>query len=296
MAEIRSMSAGTPCLCTGSSAVVRGVMRRSMSSGWMLNVRGSISAKIGIAPQWRMAAGVARNENADVITSSPGWIPTAASAMWMAAVPPLHARLCRAPRKAANSRSSAFISGAYRPSSVDSAHNGPSSSTRATARLSASVTIGHGTFRLESTTGVPPNSASLSVMLVFDSSGRSFPGPDAFVHQPTQLPAAAQLSGRRKSEIEFEQLQLVIPPRIRDALLHAALDRLLHLINRRRIAQFKAEFDGVAVTRADHGDLPVTRDLRQIVEQLLEEPRTEIAHPAVDHLVRAAPDLCDATG
>jgi hypothetical protein len=61
--------------------LVRGVIRRSTSAGSMLNVRGSMSAKIGTALWCNTATGVATNENADVMTSSPGPTPAAASAM-----------------------------------------------------------------------------------------------------------------------------------------------------------------------------------------------------------------------
>src|SRR5713226_2004608 len=273
-------------MCTGRIALVREVIRRSTSAGSMLNVRGSMSAKMGTALWCTTATGVATNENADVTTSSPGPTPAAASAMWMAAVPPLHARQCRTPTKSANSRSSAVISGANSPSSVDTAHKGPSSSTRATAARSTSVTIGHRTFSVRSTTPRPPSNASLSLM-----PPPSFPHAHSLVDQTTELTAGAQRARRREPERELEELELVIAPRIRDPLPNTLLDGANHGVRGRGVPQLEAELDGVVVAGANHPDLPVARDLGQVVEQLLEEPRTEIAHPAVHHLIGAPADL-----
>src|ERR1700686_1451380 len=138
----------------------------------------------------------------------------------MAAVPPLPARQCRTPTNSANSRSSALISGANSPASVDTAHKGPSSSTLATAALSSSVTIGHRTFNPGSTTLRPPSNASLSLM----PPPSSLPRARVLVDQATELPAGPQPAGRREPESELEQLELVIAPRIRDPLANALLD------------------------------------------------------------------------
>src|SRR5579864_270553 len=155
----------------------------------------------------------------------------------MAAVPPLHARQCRTPTNSANSLSSAVISGANSPSSVDTAHRGPASSTRATAARSASVTTGHRTFSAESTTFRPPSNASLSLM-----PPPSFPHAHSLVDQTAELPAGAQRPGRREPERELEQLELVIAPRIRDPLPDALLDGAGHGVRSRRIPQLEAEF------------------------------------------------------
>src|ERR1700719_4040171 len=119
----------------------------------------------------------------------------------MAAVPPLHARQCRTPTNSANSRSSALISGANSPASVETPHKGPSSSTLATAALSASVTIGHRTFNAGSTTFLPASSESLSLM----APPSSLPRAHALVDQATELPAGPQRARRREPESELEQ-------------------------------------------------------------------------------------------
>src|ERR1700686_1568791 len=160
----------------------------------------------------------------------------------MAAVPPLHARQCLTPTNSANSRSSAVISGANSPSSVDTAHKGPSSSTRATAARSASVTIGHRTFSARSPTRGPPSNASLSLM-----PPPSFPHAHSLVDQTTELAAGAQRARRREPERELEQLELVIAPRIRDPLPDALLEGAGHGVRGRRIPQLEAEFYRVVV-------------------------------------------------
>src|ERR1700674_599353 len=165
----------------------------------------------------------------------------------MAAVPPLHARQCRTPTNSANSRWSAVISGANSPSSVDTAHKGPSSSTRATAARSASVTIGHRTFSAGSTTLRPPSNASLSLM-----PPPSFPHAHSLIDQTTELAPGAQRAGRREPERELEQLELVIAPRIRDPLPDALLDGADHGVRGRGIAHLEAELDGVVVAGANH--------------------------------------------
>src|SRR5579871_1784622 len=234
-----------------------------------------MSAKIGTALWCSTATGVARNENAEVMTSSPGPTPAAARAMWMAAVPPLHASEYFVPTNAANS-----CSGAKSPSSVERAQSGPRSSTFMTACLSASVTIGQAAFRVESTTGRPPRNARVSVI--------SLPGPHTFVHEPAQLASCPQCAGCRKPEAELKQPELVVAPRVRNALLHVPLNRVAHGRLGRAGLELDAEFDRVAIAGSEHPDLPVARDAGHVVEQLLEEPGAEVAHAAVDHFVRAS--------
>src|SRR6266480_137431 len=136
-AAIPSMSAGRPWRCTGTIACVRGVTRLAASETSMLYVAGSTSANTGVAPACRTAWAVAMNPSAGTITSSPGPTPAAASATWSAEVPLFVARQKRAPTTAANSASSARISGAPAPEST------PRSRTRVTAARSAWVKIGH---------------------------------------------------------------------------------------------------------------------------------------------------------
>ena len=81
------MSALCPYKCTGIIAFVLFVMFLSISSGSILNVTGSISVKIGIAPIRATTPAVAKNENVGSITSSPGLISIAIRAMSSASVP-----------------------------------------------------------------------------------------------------------------------------------------------------------------------------------------------------------------
>ena len=61
-------------------AFVFGVMSASIFDGSRLNVCGSMSAKTGTAPRRAAASAVATNVKADVITSSPGPMPSAMKA------------------------------------------------------------------------------------------------------------------------------------------------------------------------------------------------------------------------
>src|SRR5579863_4280585 len=209
--------------------------------------------------------------------------------MWRAAVPPLHARACFVPTNDANSFSRVFISGAYNPSSAPSAQRGPSSSTLITAFLSASMTMGHFTFCVTSAAGWPPRMASVSCVI---GSG-SVPGFHAFVDEPTQLASRPQRARRGCAEAEFKQAELVVPPRVGEARLDPVLDGGADARFGRAVDELDAEFDRVAIAGAQDADLPVAGDARQIVEQLLEEPRTEVAHAAVHHLVGPAANLRD---
>ena len=78
-------------------ARVRGVTARSTAAGSMFSVSGSTSTMTGVAPAWWMTCAVAQNVIVVVMTSSPGPMPAAASAICMAAVPELTARARSAP-------------------------------------------------------------------------------------------------------------------------------------------------------------------------------------------------------
>ena len=78
---------GLPNRCTGTIALVRDVIFDSEDAGSRLNVEGSMSANTGVAPSRAIAPAAAKNENAGVITSSPGPMPRAHSAASNASLP-----------------------------------------------------------------------------------------------------------------------------------------------------------------------------------------------------------------
>ena len=100
---IASRSAAWPPKCTGSSALVRGVILLSIWLASMLRVSGSQSTSTGIPPRCSITAAVAVKVIGVVITSSPGPTPTASSARCSAAVHELTAIACLACAQAANS-------------------------------------------------------------------------------------------------------------------------------------------------------------------------------------------------
>jgi len=59
MSQMRSMSQTFPNTWTTQSALVRSVMRRSMSSGSMVRVSGRMSQNTGVAAQWMMGVALA---------------------------------------------------------------------------------------------------------------------------------------------------------------------------------------------------------------------------------------------
>jgi len=81
------MAAARPLTCTGTTALVRGVMARSNASGSMPSVAGSMSTKTGVAPVSVTAFAVAMNVTSGTTTSSPRRTPNAARLRKMAAVP-----------------------------------------------------------------------------------------------------------------------------------------------------------------------------------------------------------------
>ncbi len=70
------MSAGWPNMCTTRMARVRGVIRRSTSTGSGHNVRGSRSQKTGVAPRLSNGVCVAQNVQVGVMTSAPRPMPS----------------------------------------------------------------------------------------------------------------------------------------------------------------------------------------------------------------------------
>ena len=98
------MSAGRPSWWTGMIALVRGVMARSAASGSRLNVRGSTSAKTGVAPHCQTELAVAMNDIDGTITSSPGPTPATCSASCSAVVQFETATASAAPTRSAKAR------------------------------------------------------------------------------------------------------------------------------------------------------------------------------------------------
>jgi hypothetical protein len=80
ISEKAGKSHGIPIWWITRMARVRGVMASSTRSGSILYVLGSISTKMGFAPQYRMLLAVAIKEWLAVITSSSVPTPTAISA------------------------------------------------------------------------------------------------------------------------------------------------------------------------------------------------------------------------
>ena len=91
------MSHGWPAKCTGTMARVRGVIAAASRVASRLRVSASQSTSTGRAPRCSMTAAVAANVIGDVMTSSPGWTPTASSPRWSAAVHELTASACEQP-------------------------------------------------------------------------------------------------------------------------------------------------------------------------------------------------------
>ena len=87
IALMRSMSAQTPKMCTGSRPTVRGVIAAAMASGSMLKVSGSMSTKTGTPPSRLMAPAVAKKVKGVVMTSSPGFRSRAQRASMRASDP-----------------------------------------------------------------------------------------------------------------------------------------------------------------------------------------------------------------
>src|SRR5450755_1854298 len=105
------MSQGSPHICTGRIARVRGVIAATIFSASILWLRGSISANTGVAPTSMMTLAVATHEFGVVMTSSPGPTPAMRKAVSMVHVPELNVRTGRPEKKPDNSDSKACTLG-----------------------------------------------------------------------------------------------------------------------------------------------------------------------------------------
>ena len=94
---IPSRSAAWPVKSTAITAFVLFVSCFRILSVEILYVSGQISAKTGLAPQYKMQFALAAKVSGVVITSSPGPIPAARQAQCNAAVPLLTATAYLAP-------------------------------------------------------------------------------------------------------------------------------------------------------------------------------------------------------
>jgi hypothetical protein len=108
--QIAAISHGSPAICTGMIAFVRPVIRLAISSGSMLPSH-PISASTGVAPTCKIVCTVAQNVIGVVMTSSPGPMPSAASATCNPAVAELTATACGPPVYSWKSRSKRAVRG-----------------------------------------------------------------------------------------------------------------------------------------------------------------------------------------
>jgi hypothetical protein len=90
---------------------VRGVIARSVAARSSVYVAGSMSTKTGAAPAITTVVAEATNENAGVMTSSPGPTPSAVNVRRSASVPDATPSARGTPQTAASSCSSARPSG-----------------------------------------------------------------------------------------------------------------------------------------------------------------------------------------
>ena len=90
-------------MSTATIAFVRGVTAASTAAGSRLYVRGSMSAKTGVAPSYIAQFAEATNEYGDVITSSPGPTPARCMQRCSPAVPDETAAQYGAPTASASS-------------------------------------------------------------------------------------------------------------------------------------------------------------------------------------------------
>ena len=107
----RSRSLGWPARSTGRIAFVREVTAFSTWAGSILRSSSRTSTNTGHAPAWTTTFAVAGQVIGEVITSSPGAMPSATSARCIAAVPDESAIACRAPVSSASRRSSSAARG-----------------------------------------------------------------------------------------------------------------------------------------------------------------------------------------
>src|ERR1700730_4528521 len=105
------MSAQSPNRWTGMMPTVCGVMRLSMSSVRTLKVARSTSQNTGLAPMYSTTFAVETHVNAGTMTSSPGFNPSAATAIWSAVVQELVATEWEADVNAENRSSNSFTKG-----------------------------------------------------------------------------------------------------------------------------------------------------------------------------------------
>ncbi len=115
-------------------ALVRGVIARSAASGSRLKVRGSTSAKTGVAPHCQTELAVAMNDIDGTITSSPGPTPATCSASWSAVVQFETATASAAPTRSAKRVSNSRTRGPWETQ--------PVAMTRATASPSSPRRVG----------------------------------------------------------------------------------------------------------------------------------------------------------
>src|SRR6516165_4045642 len=106
MSYRRSMSTGSPAKCTGMIARVRLVMAASACSRSILRESSPTSTNTGRAPTRTITFAVATKLSAGVMTSSPGPMPQASSAISRPAVAEVSVRTGRPPRYADSSASS----------------------------------------------------------------------------------------------------------------------------------------------------------------------------------------------
>jgi hypothetical protein len=92
-------------------AFVRGVIAASTCDASMLQVSGWISTNTGVAPASTIISAVAANVNGVVMTSSPGRMSKAISAISSASVPLATVTQCRAPVQASSRCSNSRTSG-----------------------------------------------------------------------------------------------------------------------------------------------------------------------------------------
>src|SRR5208282_5028407 len=138
-------------------ADVRAESFLATSSGSRFSVSGETSAKIGVAPWYKMQLAVAQKVMGVVIASSPGPSPAAKAAPCNAAVPELKLTACLAPIQAANRSSNSPTFGPVVSQSVFR--------TSTTAWTSASSRLCRPYGNSFSRTGVPPWMASVSSLV-----------------------------------------------------------------------------------------------------------------------------------
>ena len=125
---------GCPYKWTGMIALVWGETAVSTATGSIFNVPGNTSTKTGVACWCSTTFAVAANVIVGTITSSPGPIPSAASATCRPAVHELTATAYDVPTKSANCRSNAFVLGPV--------VSQPEASVSTTSPISASLMSG----------------------------------------------------------------------------------------------------------------------------------------------------------